>query len=510
MEKGVVYLVGAGPGDPKLITVRGLEAIQRADVVVYDRLASPRLLKHMKPGADKIFVGKLPDKHMMKQEEINQLLVDLALQGKTVTRLKGGDPSVFGRVGEEAELLAENEIRFEIIPGITSAISVPAYAGIPVTHRDFTSSFSIVTGHEYKNKTYNTVNWENLSQASGTLIFLMGVANLETICRQLIEGGKSPDTPVALIRWGTWMEQETLTGTLTDIVERVKAANFQSPAVTIVGEVVKLREKLAWFEKKPLFGKRILVTRARSQASELVDQIDELGGEAVEFPVIRTQAPSGQAAQQALHQAMKRLNEYDWVMFTSVNGVEHFFQTLRELKLDIRSMYKARIAAVGPKTAEALEQYGLQPERLPAKFQGDALPDALEGELKKGQRVFLPTADIARETLPAKLEELGLLVTKADVYETVLDTNGGTDILELLEQNKIHIITFTSSSTVTNLLKALRELGVEKPLELLGGCQIACIGPLTAQTAREAGMQVDYLAEEATVASLVKSMYSKK
>jgi uroporphyrinogen III methyltransferase / synthase len=510
VEKGVVYLVGAGPGDPKLITVRGLEAIQRADVVVYDRLASPRLLKHMKPGADKIFVGKLPDKHMMKQEEINQLLVDLALQGKTVTRLKGGDPSVFGRVGEEAELLAENEIRFEIIPGITSAISVPAYAGIPVTHRDFTSSFSIVTGHEYKNKTYNTVNWENLSQASGTLIFLMGVANLETICRQLIEGGKSPDTPVALIRWGTWMEQETLTGTLTDIVERVKAANFQSPAVTIVGEVVKLREKLAWFEKKPLFGKRILVTRARSQASELVDQIDELGGEAVEFPVIRTQAPSGQAAQQALHQAMKRLNEYDWVMFTSVNGVEHFFQTLRELKLDIRSMYKARIAAVGPKTAEALEQYGLQPERLPAKFQGDALPDALEGELKKGQRVLLPTADIARETLPAKLEELGLLVTKADVYETVLDTNGGTDILELLEQNKIHIITFTSSSTVTNLLKALRELGVEKPLELLGGCQIACIGPLTAQTAREAGMQVDYLAEEATVASLVKSMYSKK
>ncbi|WP_284637856.1 uroporphyrinogen-III C-methyltransferase [Paenibacillus silviterrae] len=510
MEKGVVYLVGAGPGDPKLITVRGLEAIQRADVVVYDRLASPRLLKHMKPGAEKIFVGKLPDKHMMKQEEINQLLVDLALQGKTVTRLKGGDPSVFGRVGEEAELLAENEIRFEIIPGITSAISVPAYAGIPVTHRDFTSSFSIVTGHEYKNKTYNTVNWENLSQASGTLIFLMGVANLETICRQLIEGGKSPDTPVALIRWGTWMEQETLTGTLTDIVERVKAANFQSPAVTIVGEVVKLREKLAWFEKKPLFGKRILVTRARSQASELVDQIDELGGEAVEFPVIRTQAPSDPAAQQALHQAMKRLNEYDWVMFTSVNGVEHFFQTLRELKLDIRSMYKARIAAVGPKTAEALEQYGLQPEQVPAKFQGDALPGALEGELKEGQRVLLPTADIARETLPTKLEELGLQVTKADVYETVLETNGGTDIIELLEQNKIHIITFTSSSTVTNLLKALRELGVEKPLELLGGCQIACIGPLTAQTAREAGMQVDYLAEEATVASLVKSMYSKK
>lgn len=510
MDKGVVYLVGAGPGDPKLITVRGLEAIKRADVVVYDRLASPRLLRHMKPGAERIFVGKLPDKHMLKQEEINQLLVDLALQGKTVTRLKGGDPSVFGRVGEEAELLAEHEIRFEIVPGITSAISVPAYAGIPVTHRDFTSSFSIVTGHEYKNKTYNNVNWENLSQASGTLIFLMGVANLEHICEQLIAGGKAPSTPVALIRWGTWMEQETLTGTLTDIVERVKAANFQSPAVTIVGQVVKLREKLAWFEKKPLFGKRILVTRARSQASELVDQIDELGGEAVEFPVIRTQPPSDPSARAELTGAMQRLGEYDWVIFTSVNGVEHFFRTLQELRLDIRTMAKARIAAVGPKTAEALQNYGLVVETLPPKFQGAALLEVLESELRPGQKVFLPTADIARETLPSKLRELGLEVTEADVYETVLETGGGTDVIELLKESKIHIITFTSSSTVTNLMKALQELGEEQPLELLRGCRIACIGPVTAQTARDAGLQVDYLAEDATVASLVKCIYEPK
>jgi uroporphyrinogen III methyltransferase / synthase len=510
VDKGVVYLVGAGPGDPKLITVRGLEAIQRADVVVYDRLASPRLLKHMKPGARKIFVGKLPDKHMLKQEEINQLLVDLALEGNTVTRLKGGDPSVFGRVGEEAELLAENGIRFEIVPGITSAISVPAYAGIPVTHRDFTSSFSIVTGHEYKNKTYNNVNWQNLSQASGTLIFLMGVANLEHICEQLIAGGKAPDTPVALIRWGTWMEQETLTGTLTDIVERVRAANFQSPAVTIVGQVVKLREKLAWFEKKPLFGKRILVTRARSQASELVEQIDELGGEAVEFPVIRTQAPSRTEAREAVHEAMQRLGEYDWVMFTSVNGVEYFMQTLRELRIDLRSMSKARIAAVGPKTAAALEKLGLIAETLPPKFQGDALLESLRSELKPGQSVFLPTADIARETLPSLLREIGLQVTEADVYETVLDTNGGEEVIELLKQKAIHLITFTSSSTVTNLIKALQELGEEHPLELIRECEIACIGPMTARTVEEAGLQVRYLAEEATVSSLVKSIYEKK
>ncbi|WP_186445537.1 uroporphyrinogen-III C-methyltransferase [Paenibacillus cremeus] len=508
MEKGIVYLVGAGPGDPKLITVRGLEAIQRADVVVYDRLASPRLLKHMKPGAEKIFVGKLPDKHMLKQEEINQLLVDLALQGKTVTRLKGGDPSVFGRVGEEAELLAENGVTFEIVPGITSAIAVPAYAGIPVTHRDFTSSFSIVTGHEYKNKTYSKVNWENLAQASGTLIFLMGVANLDYISSQLIDCGKSPETPVALIRWGTWMEQRTLTGTLADIAEKVKAAGFQSPAVTIVGEVVKLRDKLAWFEKKPLFGRRILVTRARSQASDLVTQIDELGGEAIEFPVIRIQPPSRPEVQEARDAALNRLPDFDWVFFTSVNGVESFFTRLRELRIDIRALANARIAAVGPKTAQALEERGLVVETLPPQFQASSLLDTVASELKPGQQVLLPTADIARETLPNKLLEMGLAVTNIDVYENVLETEGGDEIIDLLKQGKIHIVTFTSSSTVTNLLQAIKTLG-EDPLELLRNCRIACIGPVTAQTAEDAGLSVDYLAKEATVSSLVASMFEQ-
>ncbi len=510
MNKGVVYLVGAGPGDPKLITLRGLEAIQRADVVVYDRLASPRLLKHMKAGAEKIFVGKLPDKHMMKQEEISRLLVELALQGKTVTRLKGGDPSVFGRVGEEAELLAEHGIRFEIVPGITSAIAVPAYAGIPVTHRDFTSSFSIVTGHEYKNKTYSKVNWDNLAQASGTLIFLMGVANLEQICTELIRGGKSPQTPVALIRWGTWMEQETLTGTLTDVAEKVRAAGFQSPAVTIVGEVVKLRDKLAWFETKPLFGRRILVTRARSQASELSSQIDELGGEAVEFPVIRTRPPSRPEAQAARDEALQRLSAFDWVLFTSANGVEYFMERLRELRLDIRALGNARLAAVGPKTEAALAKYGLLAEVVPSEFDGDALLDAIAPELRPGQNVLLATADIARAYVPEQLRERGLNVTKIDIYETVLDTEGGSEIVGLLKQNMLHIVTFTSSSTVTNLLRALRELGETEPLKLLQGCRIACIGPRTAATAQEAGLQVDYLANEATVASLVRCLYEKE
>ncbi|WP_436243200.1 uroporphyrinogen-III C-methyltransferase [Paenibacillus sp. LjRoot56] len=506
VNKGRVFLVGAGPGDPKLISVRGMEAIQRADVIVYDRLANPRLLKHRRPEAELIFVGKLPDKHILKQEEINQLLVDLALQGKIVTRLKGGDPSVFGRVGEEAELLADNGITYDIIPGITSSIAVPAYAGIPVTHRDFTSSVAIVTGHEYPNKTYSSLNWEHLAKAIGTMVFLMGVANLEQICRELIRCGKPPEMPVALVRWGTWADQATITGTLADITEKVREANFKSPAVIIVGEVVKLREKLAWMEKKPLFGKRVLVTRARSQASELVDLIDDLGGEPVEFPVIRLQPPSRQEARQALDLALERLQEFDWIVLTSANGVEFFFRRLRELGIDVRRMGNARIAAVGPKTAEALAERGIIADVLPAKYHGEGILDAIQGDLNAGQKVLLPTADLAREYLPSKLKELGLEVTEVDVYENVLTTDDGEEIIHLLQNQSIHIITFTSSSTVTNLLEALKQLGMEDPLSLLQGVEIAVIGPKTAETVLQAGLSITYTAEEATVASLVQSM----
>ncbi|MFD0694130.1 uroporphyrinogen-III C-methyltransferase [Paenibacillus sp. GCM10027628] len=510
MDKGKVYLVGAGPGDPKLITIRGLEAIQKADVIVYDRLASPRLLKHRKPEAELIFVGKLPDKHMLKQEEINQLLVDLALQGKVVTRLKGGDPSVFGRVGEEAELLADNDVTYEIIPGITSSIAVPAYAGIPVTHRDFTSSVAIVTGHEYPNKTYSSLDWEHLAKAIGTMVFLMGVANLEQICRELIRCGKPPQMPVALVRWGTWTEQATITGTLEDIAEKVKQANFQSPAVIIVGEVVKLREKLAWIEKKPLFGRRVLVTRARSQASELVDRIDELGGEAVEFPVIRLQPPSRPETLQELDAALDKLHEFDWILLTSVNGVEFFFRRLREKRIDVRRMGNARIAAVGPKTAEALAERGFLADVLPVIYQGEGMLEAIRSELKPGQKVLLPTADLARDYLPSKLKELGLEVTEVDVYENVLALEDGEEVVSLLQNQGIHIITFTSSSTVTNLIEALRQLGVDDPLDLLKGVEIACIGPKTAETAREIGLPVTYMAKEATVASLAESLSQRK
>ncbi|REE69516.1 uroporphyrinogen III methyltransferase/synthase [Paenibacillus taihuensis] len=504
--KGKVYLVGAGPGDPKLITIRGKECIAACDVVVYDRLASPRLLKYLKPGAEKIYVGKLPDRHTMKQEEINQLLADLAMQGKVVTRLKGGDPTVFGRVGEEAELLQQNSVEYEIVPGITSAIAVPAYAGIPVTHRDLASSFSIITGHESPDKLDNSIHWDKVTLATGTLVFLMGVAKIGYIAEQLIKHGKPADTPVALVRWGTRVEQQTITGTLATIEAIVQAADFKPPAVIVVGDVVRQREKLMWYERKPLFGTRVLVTRARAQSSDLVEQIEELGGEPCEFPVIETREPAGAEAAAEIAAALQAAEQYDWLMFTSVNGVDYFFGWLSKLRIDIRQFHRARIAAVGPKTAEALEQRGLLVDVLPVKFQADNLLDSLEGQLLEGQRVLLPRGDLAREVLPRELKARGLTPVEIDVYETVLAEDQDEETLELLLKRKVNVITFASSSTVTNLLEVLRRMGVEQPIELLQGIDIACIGPVTAQTAAEAGLTVTIQPEEATIDGLIDAI----
>ncbi|MEJ9220203.1 uroporphyrinogen-III C-methyltransferase [Paenibacillus glucanolyticus] len=503
---GKVYLVGAGPGDARLITIKGKECIEKADVVVYDRLASPRLLRWTKPGAQKVYVGKLPDRHTMKQEQINQLLVDFALEGKTVVRLKGGDPTIFGRVGEEAELLYRHGISYEIVPGITSAISVPAYAGIPVTHRDHASSLSIITGHESPEKLDRMIQWDKVTHATGTLIFMMGVAKIGYISRQLIKHGRSPETPVALIRWGTRAEQDTLTGTLADIEDKVKAVNFQPPAVIVVGEVVLQRERLKWAERLPLFGKRILVTRARSQASSLVSQIEDLGGEPYEFPVIETVMPSSDEILAGIQQALDKLPMYDWVFFTSVNGVEFFFRHLKENGRDIRSLAAARIVAVGPATADALGNYGITAEVLKERFQAEGLIDAYGSELQPGQHVLLPRGDLGRRWLPEKLADMGLHVTEAVTYENVLCGEDDEELLKLLQEGGIHAVTFTSSSTVTNLFQLLKRMGVAHPADLLKQSAIACIGPLTAQTAEEAGLSVSLLAEEATVDSLVSAL----
>lgn len=506
---GKVYLVGAGPGDARLITLKGLDCLEKGDVIVYDRLANPSLLKRTKPGAEKIYVGKRTDRHTMKQEHINQLLVDLALAGKTVVRLKGGDPTIFGRVGEEAELLRKHGIPYEIVPGITAAISVPAYAGIPVTHRDMASSVSIITGHESPDKLDLSINWEKVTNATGTLVFMMGVANIGHISKQLMHYGRPPETPVALIRWGTRAEQETLIGTLADIERKVREADFKPPAVTVVGEVVAQREQLQWAESLPLFGKRILVTRSRSQASELVRGIEELGGEPYEFPVIDIVMPEGRDLA-GTDEALAQLERYDWVFFTSVNGVEYFFSHLERLGKDVRGLHKARIAAVGPATQAALRQRGIAAEGLPGKFQAEGLMEAYGHALQPGQQVLLPRGDLARAWLPAALREQGLNVTEAVMYRTVPAGEADDELLKMLEKGRIHAVTFTSSSTVTNLLAALAGMGVADPAAALQGAEIACIGPVTAKTAEEAGLNVSILAEEATIDSLLQALCAWK
>jgi len=510
MGLGKVYLVGAGPGDPKLITVRGLEAIRRSDAIVYDRLAGPQLLGEARPDAEKVYVGKRPDRHTMKQEDINQLLVDLALQGKTVCRLKGGDPTVFGRVGEEAELLRRYGIAYEIIPGITSAIAVPAYAGIPVTHRDMASSFSVITGHESPDKLDKSIYWDKVTNATGTLLFLMGVAKIGYISEQLIKHGRPPETPVALVRWGTRAEQATLTGTLADIERKVKETGFEPPAVIVVGEVVRQRETLRWIENKPLFGWRVLVTRARSQASELSGKIDELGGEPYEFPVIETRLPQDPATVGRIEAALRDAESYDWVVLTSVNGVEYFFKWLYACSVDVRRFHRASFAAVGPKTAEALKERGILPDVLPEKFQAEDLLASLKDKLRPGQKALLPRGDLARKLLPDELRAMGLTAVELDVYETVMAAAKDEILPELLKEGGIHVVTFTSSSTVTNFMAALRQSGIEDPPALLRGAEIACIGPVTARTAEEHGLKVTIMAETATLDGLVAAMVERR
>jgi uroporphyrinogen III methyltransferase/synthase len=498
----MVYLVGAGPGDPKLITVKGKEAIAKADVIVYDRLASPQLLQNAHPEAERIYVGKLPDRHTLTQEEINELLVQKAKEGHIVTRLKGGDPFIFGRGGEEAERLVEEGIPFEVVPGITSAIAVPAYAGIPVTHRDFNSSFSIITGHERPEKTESSINWEKLATATETLIFLMGVSNLAFIVKQLTKYGRDDQTPIALIRWGTRIEQETLVGTLADIVQKVEDTGFRSPAIIIVGEVVKLRDKLSWFEKKPLFGKRILVTRSRSQSSELSEMVSALGGESIEFPVIRLVEPK---QGDAFNEALQSISAFDWVIFTSVNGVKYFFERIRKQKIDIRQMANARLAAIGPKTALALEEKGLLVESIPEEYKAEALIEHLRPLVKGKEKILLPRADIAREVLAVELREMGCDVTEVDAYDTKIDATNAHEIVKMLQRKQIHVITFTSSSTVRNFVHALR-LATTDVETVLQHTQIACIGPITAKTAESLGLKVNVVAKEYTIDGLVQAV----
>ena len=498
-NKGMVYLVGAGPGDPGLITVKGLECIKAADVVIYDRLAGPGLLAHRRPDARCIYVGKKPDHHALSQAEINKLLVEEASRGQMVVRLKGGDPFVFGRGGDEAEELAGQNIPFDIVPGVTSAVAVPAYAGIPVTHRNHTSTLAVITGNEDPEKDDSSIQWAKIATGAGTLVFLMGMGNLPAISSKLMEHGRPPGTPVALIHRGTHPEQRTLVGTLDNIAGLAAKAGFKNPAVIVVGEVVKLRDSLRWFEKKPLFGKRVLVTRSREQASVLSGSIRRLGGEPVEFPTISITDPADYAP---MDSAIGQLAKYHWIIFTSVNGVRYFFDRLRHLERDIRDLHGIRIGAIGPQTQKTLLELALRVDYVPGEYRAEEIVAGLRDKIEPGQRVLLPRADIARQALPEGLAQLGAVVDEVTAYRTV---TGRGDAPEQLARGDIDIITFTSSSTVRNFVELL---GGYKVSDLTGRALVACIGPITGQTALELGLPVHIQAREYTIGGLIKAILS--
>lgn len=501
MSKGKVYLVGAGPGDPGLMTLRGREALEKAEVVIYDYLANEEFLKFAPPDAERIYVGKKGGDHTLSQDGINELLVKKG-RDNVVVRLKGGDPFVFGRGGEEAQVLVAAGIPFEVVPGVTAAISVPAYAGIPLSHRDHTASMAFVTGHEREDAEDTKIAWDKLATGVGTLVFFMGVKNLPEICRKLTSHGRPGKTPVAVIRWGTTPAQQTVIGTLNNIVDKVREAKLQPPAITVVGDVVNLREELNWFESRPLFGKRIVVTRAREQASDFKSMLTEMGASCIEFPTIEIQPPP---SWHELDAAIGRLSSYDWAIFTSVNGVRFFLQRLHAMELDVRELKGVKLAAIGPRTAEALENVGLRVDLVPSEYRAESILEALaETELREC-RFLIPRAMIARDVLPETLRAKGAHVDVVPAYLTVIPRDRGPEIAAQFRGGEIHCLTFTSSSTVGNFF-SLFDPG--EILPLLKGVAIACIGPITAETAVKQGLEVHIMPEEYTIPGLVRSICS--
>ena len=499
---GKVYLVGAGPGDPELLTLKGRRLLEEAEVVVYDFLANAALLRFIPAQAEKIYVGKQGGDHTLSQDRINQLIIDQARAGKQVVRLKGGDPFIFGRGGEEAEELVQAGISFEVVPGVTSAIAVPAYAGIPLTHRRFNSSVALVTGHEDEHKGKTGLDWEKLALGIETLVFLMGYKNLPRIVDRLIRFGKSPATPAALIRWGTTPRQQTVTGTLADLVEKAAAAGLGPPAVFVVGPVVALREQLSWFERLPLFGKTLVVTRTREQASDLVQGLSRLGAACLEFPTIRLLPPS---SWEGTDRALAGIETFHWLIFTSPNGVRFFLNRLEERRRDIRCLKDIRIAAIGPATAEALKAWRLTPDLVPEKFQAEFILEALSTQGLAGKKILIPRAQQAREILPEGLRRLGAEVSVVAAYRTVPDESEKTNLLEGLREGAIHGLTFTSSSTVQNFLALFDRREI---LSLLKEVPVACIGPITAQTARDNGLVVRIIPPRYTIPDLVEALAS--
>ncbi len=481
---GKVYLIGAGPGDPELVTVRGLECLRRADVILYDNLAAPALLHHARPDAEKIYAGKKRTEHALTQDQINALLIEHARAGRQVVRLKGGDPFLFGRGGEEAEALAAAGVPFEVVPGVSSAMGAAAFAGIPLTHREHTSAVTFVTGHEVEKIDWNRVG------ASETIVVFMGLVTFGEIAKRLIAAGRDASTPAAAVRWATRPDQRVLCGTLGDLAEKIVQAGLKPPTLIFIGEVVRLREKLDWFERLPLFGKTIVVTRAKEQAGALATRLAELGARVVEIPTIEIEPP---ADWKPFDTAISRLESFDWLIFTSANGVRFFIQRLDASARDLRAL-RARLCAIGPATAAALAALHLKIDLMPEEYVAESVIKAFEKIPLEGARILLPRAAVARDLIPAELEKRGARVTVVEAYRTVPARNA-----KWPEGLRPDWITFTSSSTVENfhsLFGAAR----------LDGVRVASIGPVTSATAGRLGIAVTVEPQNHTVEGLVSAI----
>ena len=496
---GTVYLVGAGPGDPNLLTLRAAHLLSIADVVVYDALVHPAVLERATHDAKRRFVGKRAGEHSLPQETITTLLLELARDHEVVVRLKGGDPFVFGRGGEEAEALVAAGIPYEVVPGVTAGIAAPAYAGIPVTHRGASSAVTLVTGHEDPTKEESDLDWSYLANGASTLVFYMGLRRMEENLRRLVRAGRAPSTPAAVIQWGTYPQQRTVVGTVENLAAAARDAGIEAPALVVVGEVVALRERLAWFEKRPLFGKRVVVTRARAQASRFAAALEELGADVLHVPTIRIGEPFDPAP---LRAAVEDLTAFDWVVLTSANGVEHFWTALRAAGRDTRALAGLSLCAIGPATAAAMDRHGARADLIPDRFVSEAVVEALRARQDlTGTRILLPRADVARAELPELLSLAGAEVSDVIAYRTVAEDVESEDVRDRLREGAVDLITFTSASTVTNFVS---RYGTD-----LGEAAIASIGPITSAAIRAAGLPVDVEAAEYTTRGLIDAILER-
>ncbi len=497
---GKVYLVGAGPGDPELLTLRGRQLLECADLVVYDALTSPALLRFVRPTAEKLFAGKRSGDPSVPQEAIERTLIAAARRGLTVVRLEGGDPFLFGRGGEEAEALAAAGVGFEIVPGISSAIGAPAYASIPLTHSQHASSVFIATGHEDPSQPTSRLRWDMLARAADTLVFMMPARQLGEILGRLQEHGLAPATPAALIEWGTWPRQRTISATVSTLEAEARRHEIGPPVLLLVGNVISVREHIAWFERRPLCGRRVLITRAGSQAGRFRKLLAERGAEVVEFPTLEIRPPP---SWKPADRAIARLESYDWVVFTSANGVDAFLGRLWERGRDLRALGKSRLAAIGPATARRLEERGLRVDLQPSEYRAEGILEALHGRVR-GARMLLARAREAREVLPRRLrEQEGAHVDVVAVYESRAPRADASSLRQALERGEIDVVTFTSSSTVRNLA---RMLGVDDLSSTLARCTVACIGPITAATVRQYGLSPGIEPREYTIPALTAAL----